>query len=368
MPQHSKPSLDCNLSIAAKPPKVVDLFAGAGGFSLGAIMAGSEIILAVEFDKHAAHTYRNNFCQNSKTTLYTDNILTLEPDILAQKHFPNNLECDLLLGGPPCQGFSVHRLKNSGINDPRNALIWKYFDFVSALRPKAFLMENVPGLLQPIHANYLKQFYQRAADEKYSVFAPVILDARDFGIPQRRKRLFIMGVRQEFNHPDLNWPPKSTHSPPNDKTTKHNWISCNAAFHPASFDDKNNIHMKHGNELINAFKNTPPNGGSRNDSGRTLPCHKTHNGHKDVYGRIDSRLPAPTMTTGCLNPSKGRFIHPTEHHGITGRQAARIQTFPDNFVFEGGITAMGKQIGNAVPVQMAKVLITHILTEILTLP
>jgi DNA (cytosine-5)-methyltransferase 1 len=120
--------------------------------------------------------------------------------------------------------------------------------------------------------------------------------------------------------------------------------------------------MKHNDELISAFKNTPLNGGSRRDSGRILPCHKNHDGHKDVYGRIDSRLPAPTMTTACINPSKGRFVHPMEHHGITIRQAARIQTFPDSFVFEGGLTAAGKQIGNAVPVRMAEIIIRQLVS------
>lgn len=118
--------------------------------------------------------------------------------------------------------------------------------------------------------------------------------------------------------------------------------------------------MNHGPELLDAFKRTPPNGGSRKDSGRILACHKDHDGHKDVYGRIDPTVPAPTMTTACINPSKGRFVHPTEHHGITVRQAARIQTFSDDFVFKGGLTAAGRQIGNAVPVDLGIALIKHI--------
>ncbi|MFT4941918.1 MAG: DNA (cytosine-5)-methyltransferase 1, partial [Paraglaciecola sp.] len=140
------------------------------------------------------------------------------------------------------------------------------------------------------------------------------------------------------------------------------WVSCASIFDRATSDDVNNQHMNHGQELIEAFKNTPINGGSRKDSGRVLPCHQKHNGHKDVYGRIDPYLPAPTMTTACINPSKGRFVHPTKHHGITARQAARIQTFPDDFVFHGGLIASGKQIGNAVPVHLGKVIIDHITT------
>ena len=119
--------------------------------------------------------------------------------------------------------------------------------------------------------------------------------------------------------------------------------------------------MKPGADMLQRFKNTPLNGGSRCDSGYVLNCHKKHSGHKDVYGRIDPSKPAPTMTAGCTNPSKGRFVHPTEHHGITARHAARIQTFPDDFFFEGGLGQMGKQIGNAVPVELGSQVLKHII-------
>ena len=340
-------------------PKVVDLFAGAGGFSLGARNAGAHVTFAVEFDKFAAATYRKNFCETGDTALYTEDILRLDPEKLANAHFTNGAECDLLLGGPPCQGFSTHRIKDAGVGDPRNTLIYRYFDFVGSLRPKAFLMENVPGLLWPRHSGYLRKFYELGAQEGYTLFDPVTLDARDFGVPQRRKRVFILGLRENARVADLNWPPSPTHTKTSADPAQR-WVACEDAFLPAPASDPNDLHMKHSDELVRAFKNTPSNGGSRRDSGRTLPCHKNHDGHKDVYGRIDSRMPAPTMTTACINPSKGRFVHPTEHHGITVRQAARIQTFPDSFIFEGGLTAAGKQIGNAVPVKMAEVLINHI--------
>jgi DNA (cytosine-5)-methyltransferase 1 len=362
-------NLDTALSaVAAVPscvPKVVDLFAGAGGFSLGARNAGAQVAFAVEFDKFAAATYRKNFCKNGSTSLYTEDILKLDPEKLAKTHFTNGAECDLLLGGPPCQGFSTHRIKDAGVGDPRNSLIYRYFDFVRSLRPKAFLMENVPGLLWPRHSDYLEKFYALGTREGYTILDPVTLDARDFGVPQRRKRVFILGIRERDRVADLDWPPPPTHTETNDDPAKR-WVSCQSAFISAPCGDPNDLHMKHNDELIRAFKNTPLNGGSRRDSGRTLPCHKNHDGHKDVYGRIDSRVPAPTMTTACINPSKGRFVHPPEHHGITVRQAARIQTFPDSFVFEGGLTAAGKQIGNAVPVKMAEALIKHIV-KLLTL-
>lgn len=343
--------------------RVIDLFAGAGGFSLAAKNVGCDVVFAVENDGHAANTYKRNLCKADVghiTKVYTDDIQVLNPKALAREYFNDEAGCDLLLGGPPCQGFSTHRINNSGVNDPRNALIYSYFDFVKALKPRVFLMENVPGLLWPRHAEYLEKFYLLAEEAGYSVFAPCQLDARDYGVPQRRKRVFVLGVRKDLDLEGFSWPPPPSHTSDNEDERLSSWIPCSEAFVPTPKGDLNAIHMNHGPELTNAFKNTPANGGSRRDSGRVLPCHKSHDGHKDVYGRIDARLPAPTMTTACINPSKGRFVHPVENHGITVRQAARIQTFPDSFVFEGGLIAAGKQIGNAVPIILGEVLIKEI--------
>lgn len=345
--------------------KIVDLFAGAGGFSLGAVRAGCEIVFAVEFNPHAALTYKHNIAKLAraeKVVVYNQDITTLDPHVLAAKHFPGGAECDLLLGGPPCQGFSRHRIKNAGVADPRNALIHEYFGFVRKLRPRAFLMENVPGMLWPRHKDYLDEFYTQAHASGYMVYDPLKIDAKDYGAPQGRQRVFILGLRQDVQAQGFPWPPPTTHGEPRDTLTTglKPWENCRQAFEPAPENDPNDVHMRHGPELIAAFASTPHNGGSRGESNRVLKCHVDHDGHKDVYGRIDPDKPAPTMTTACINPSKGRFVHPTLDHGITARQAARIQTFPDDFVFEGGLMAAGQQIGNAVPVLLAQTLVSHI--------
>lgn len=328
--------------------------------------AGIKVVVAVELDKWASETYRNNFCKNKGKDaphLYEGDINELCPDTILQKHFATSGRCDLLLGGPPCQGFSTHRIKDSGVNDPRNLLVHRYFDYVRSLRPKVFLMENVPGILWERHRGYLERFYYEGDQAGYALYAPVVLDARDFGLPQRRKRVFVLGVDKAIDQGDFQWPPKPTHG--SELAVRENpelkpWESCEKVFQSIVVDDSNHIHMNHSQALIDVFAKTPINGGSRKESGRILPCHEDHNGHKDVYGRIDPSKPAPTMTTACINPSKGRFVHPTENHGITARQAARIQTFPDDFIFSGGLTAAGKQIGNAVPVAMGKILLEHI--------
>lgn len=344
----------------------VDLFAGAGGFSAAAAKVGIRIVAAVELDKHACSTYQANLIDgcddpDAAPKLYSTDILELAPDALRDAHFAGNRVCDIVLGGPPCQGFSVHRIKNAGVDDPRNKLILSYFRFVKCLRPSVFLMENVPGLLWQRHRDFLRDFLHASRDAGYRVLGPTPLDARDYGVPQRRKRIFILGIREDTDFDEALWPPPPTHG--DAKALERNpsllpWVSAATVFKtPPPEDDENDRHMNHSPELVEVFENTPINGGSRCESGRVLPCHDGHDGHSDVYGRIDPTAPGPTMTTACINPSKGRFVHPTEPHGITVRQAARFQTFPDTFVFKGGLMAAGAQIGNAVPVQLAEALL-----------
>ncbi|MEY8826987.1 DNA cytosine methyltransferase [Sedimentitalea sp. XS_ASV28] len=347
----------------------IDLFAGAGGFSLAAAQSGFSVRLAIENDKHASRTLSDNIgkFQSEPCRVLNEDILCLDPQALASEIFQGPDECDLVLGGPPCQGFSTHRIKDAGVGDERNKLINTYFEFVAAFKPKAFLMENVPGMLWDRHKEYLEEFYEAGKEAGYEVRAPEVLDARDFGVPQRRKRVFILGIRKDQIRDGLNWPPAPTHVNPKyteDANELLPWNDCSSAFSPAGSSDPNNVHMNHSAELVRAFASTPHNGGSRKDSNRLLPCHENHDGHKDVYGRIDPASPAPTMTTACINPSKGRFVHPTENHGITLRQAARIQTFPDNVVFQGGLIAAGKQIGNAVPITLGVALLKHLRNEL----
>ncbi|POB00837.1 DNA cytosine methyltransferase [Halopseudomonas oceani] len=337
-----------------------DLFAGAGGFSLGAYQAGVKVAAAVEWNKHACATYRSNLIESKLTTaqLFEDDITALDPHVVRKMGGFDEFGCDILLGGPPCQGFSAHRIKDAGVNDPRNELLLRYFEYVRVLRPTFFLVENVPGLLWPRHEKHLEAFYALAASAEYGVLEPQILNARDYGVPQSRRRVFILGYdKKKLSGPPA-WPPAATHAAPDAQSDLPAWVSAAVAFKMTpSEHDPNDIHMQHGQELLDAFKRTPPNGGSRSDSGRVLPCHETHSGHRDVYGRIDPSRPGPTMTTACINPSKGRFVHPTEHHGITLRQAARLQSFPDWYNFEGGLMAGGMQVGNAVPVELARVLL-----------
>ena len=362
---------DIETTIASEiVPFVIDLFAGAGGFSLGAIHGGFEIRAAVEQNGYAVQTYKKNInnVSGKDVAMIEGDIMDISPFDLMQEGGLSCGQCDLLLGGPPCQGFSSHRLGHTGVDDSRNQLLMRYFAFVETVRPRTFLLENVPGLLHSKHTDYLDRFIATARDHEYEVIGPIVLNAKDFGVPQNRKRVFILGISNEVSNHGLRWPPKPTHVKPEvaQQVGLPSWRTAADAFSDKSGNsDPNDIHMNHGDGLIEVFRSTPLNGGSRSESCRVLPCHKRHQGHRDVYGRICMDTPSPTMTTGCINPSKGRFVHPFEHHGITARQAARLQTFPDDFIFEGGITAMGVQIGNAVPVKLAEVLCTHLMNTLM---
>ena len=343
----------------------IDLFSGCGGFSLGASLAGFKIMAAIERDRHACATYKRNLISTdiAADSLIQDDILAVSPKQLLNRARLGIGDVDILIGGPPCQGFSTHRLGDSGVDDPRNALLIQYFRFVSALRPTAFLVENVPGLMWPRHRKWLLKFRRLAEEANYHLRMPMVLNAKDFGIPQNRKRVFIFGHDKRLSR-DFDWLPSPTHGDPASRPvlegTLKAWVPAKSAFRAAPKGDPNNIHMQHCAELVEAFQATPRNGGLRFHSGRTLQCHQTHNGHFDVYGRIDPRTPGPTMTTACINPSKGRFVHPSQPHGITVRQAARLQSFPDWFVFEGGLMSAGVQIGNAVPPVLANALLAKI--------
>lgn len=193
-----------------------DLFAGAGGFSLGALLAGIRVVAAIEWDQLACKTYRSNLISTglTKTLLFEEDISTLDPAKIRRATRLSRSRCDILLGGPPCQGFSAHRLNNSGVNDPRNALLLRYFEYVRVFRPTYFLVENVPGLLWPKHKKFLKAFYSLATAANYGVLNPVLINARDYGVPQSRRRVFLLGYdRNRVAEPTF-WPPSPTHCAP----------------------------------------------------------------------------------------------------------------------------------------------------------
>ncbi|WP_229381064.1 DNA cytosine methyltransferase [Shewanella psychropiezotolerans] len=216
---------------------VIDLFAGAGGFSLAAHQAGLEVLAAIELDASAAQTYRKNIIDRleQKTNLINGDILKIEPAELREKLGVKVGELELILGGPPCQGFSSHRINDAGVDDPRNKLLLRYYDFVEEFQPKAFLVENVAGLFWKKHASYLDKFKQLAQDNGYIIHFCDTLNAKDYGTPQNRKRAFILGVRKGVKNDEIAFPPAPDYFSPTSKEAKQGlltWRTGSAVFEP----------------------------------------------------------------------------------------------------------------------------------------
>ena len=229
----------------------------------------------------------------------------------------------MLAGCPPCQGFSRMRTLNGGyeINDEQNDLIFEFLRFVKELAPKAVMMENVPGLQKD---RRFKKLCKELESEGYIVNEDV-LDAADYGVPQRRRRLILLAGKKG----KIEFAKKA-------KCKRSVFDAIGNLERAGNSGDKlHDLPERRTEKVKKLIRMIPKNGGSRNDLGkrRQLACHKKCDGFKDVYGRMAWDKVAPTITSGCTNPSKGRFLHPKENRAITLREAALLQTFPKRYYF-----------------------------------
>lgn len=338
MIEHSTQRTDQPISVDQRKPRVLDLFCGAGGFTLGFVWEGFEPIMGIDFDKWAIETYERNFGDHGVCR-----------DIRNIRRFPG---AEVVIGGPPCQGFS--QLGSHIPNDPRNQLWRHYFRAIKQVRPVVFVMENVPQLLKS--AEFAR--FKRSTEELGYRTVADVLNAADFGVPQRRKRAIVIGGLRRG--PSL---PEPTHCDP--RTTdlfscnREPWVTLKEAIGDLPLmPDQRNWHL--------ARNPTPkskeryrhiPEGGNRWDLPRRLMpvCWiKKVSGGTDLFGRLWWNQPAFTIRTEFFKPEKGRYLHPQADRPITHREAARIQTFPDDFVFVGPKIEVAKQIGNAVPCRLAQ--------------
>ena len=316
----------------------VDLFSGCGGLTQGLKDARFRVLAAVELDSLAAETYRIN---HGDVFLFNRDIRNVSTfDILKACDLRPG-ELDLLAGCPPCQGFSRLRDNNrrSRMVDPRNRLIDDVIRLTKALRPKVILIENVPNLAQ--YSRYLT-FKRRLRHLGY-VISDAILDVADFGVPQRRKRLVVLASAVGKMH----------HLPPNSvRRTVRDTIAKLPEPHRSN-DPLHNFGEARSERIRQLIGCVPKDGGSRSDLPKhfRLKCHKKTDGYSDVYGRMAWDDVSPTITGGCINPSKGRFLHPEEDRAITLREAALLQSFPPTYVFslKRGKYAAAEMIGNALP-------------------
>ena len=316
----------------------MDCFAGCGGMTQGFKCAGYRVEGGIEIDPMACDVYKLN---HPEVHLWQKDIKEVSATEVLERLRLEVGDLDLLGGCPPCQGFSTLRTYNGRrrVRDSQNDLIFEFQRLVLGLNPKRVMMENVPGLYkdQRLHS------FRDALEEGGYVVRADVLNVADYGVPQRRRRLVLLASRIS----GVEFAPADSER----KTVRDaiGWL-------PEAGESGDPLHdfpenrTERTKQIIAAV---PRNGGSRSalPGHLTLQCHKDCNGFKDVYGRMAWDGPAPTITTGCFNPSKGRFLHPSENRCITMREAALLQSFPHTYKFpaELGKVQVATMIGNALP-------------------
>lgn len=334
---------------------VADLFAGVGGLSQGFIKAGCDIAFAVEFDREIAAAYQKNHPQ---TEVFAEDICQLNIEDIKRRH----PIIDIVMGGPPCQGFS-QKGKRLSLNDPRNFLFKQFVRFVNAYKPKYFVLENVPNIITTSNGYFKEQIIHEFKELGYDVCCG-ILHASDFGVPQDRRRAVFIGQMGKL---EVKLPtPNGYKTSIKDAIYDLPFIASGEGQEESKYDKEptstfqkqlrngstilyNHTATKHSKDAIEKLKLIPKGMGKE-----VLPEHMLT---KSIYSGTWSRLLedgiAPTITTRFDTPSSGRFTHPILHRCLTVREAARIQTFPDSFIFYGPRGSQMKQVGNAVPPMLA---------------
>jgi len=314
-----------------RPYTFIDLFCGAGWLALGFAQVGFESVYAVDFDKSAAETYRRNF----KHEVWDEPIERL-------KTVPTT--ADIIIGGPPCQGFSpLGKMTPLAAHKNMNRLWRHYMRIVDQVNPKAFVVENVPEFLYSLEFKAL----ERAARKRGYEVAAEVLKAVHFGVPQQRRRTFVVALKGGAPRLPL---------PITERTTVRDAIGDLPLFPTGTGW---HIGRNPTAKSLSRYRCIPP-GGNRFDLMRRRPdlaprCWLDKpTGSTDVFGRLVWDKPALTVRTEFFKPEKGRYLHPEADRPITHREAARLQTFPDDFEFFGSKIEVARQIGNAVPPKLAR--------------
>ncbi len=335
-------------------PRLIDLFSGAGGLTLGfklAFMDELEIVWANDSDRDAVATYNQNFGNHGIVGDLTELLENAEVEIP---------QADIVIGGPPCQGFSL--LNRNREEDTRKSLWKQFMDVVERSHADVFVIENVPQLLDsPEHEKIIVE----ARRLGFFVTSGKLCSA-DYGVPQIRWRAFIIGCR--FANPDTLFPPAPTHGRPGYLFSAHlpPWRTVRDVIEDLPPPVGTSVravepplNLQFGRQptplSLRRYQAIPEEGMNRFDLQRvapeiTPPCWiKKTQGGTDLFGRLWWDRPSVTIRTEFFKPEKGRYLHPSQHRPITHREAARFQSFPDEFQFTGNKISIAKQIGNAVP-------------------
>lgn len=324
-------------------PLAIDLFSGSGGLTTGLRQAGFRVAGAVELDRTSAMSYGLN---HPETRLWPEDIRSVSGTDISNRLGIRPGDLDLVAGCPPCQGFSSLRTRNAkkAAEDPRNDLIFDFLRLAEELLPRNVMLENVPGLEVDSRFLVLKSRLEALG---YLV-EDRVLNAADYGVPQRRKRLLLLAARKSCPR----FPSKAGRT----RTVRDAIGGMPLA--GSSGDTLHDLPERRSVRIRQLIKLVPKDGGSRSAvPPRFLPpCHRGHDGHNDVFGRMAWDRVAPTITSGCHNPSRGRFLHPEHDRAITLREAALLQSFPADYRFslDRGKEHLAMQIGNALPPEMIR--------------
>ena len=334
----------------------IDLFSGVGGLSLGFKEQGFNVVLAVENDPEIATGYEKNF---PETKLIVEDVAKIDFTKCLSETSSDGI--DVVFGGPPCQGFS-QKGKRLHLNDERNYLFRAFIDVVRITRPKFFVMENVPNILTASNRYFYREIEQEVKKLGYKMTAKV-LNAVHFGVPQSRRRAFIVGfINKGYSFPEPTnkvWTVGDALSDlpflysgegkefyPYEKGINNDYqkrlrVGSDGVYHQAA---------NHSKVALERLSMIPHEGGCRD----SLPEeHRTKSIYSGTWSRMRSDRPARTVTTRFDTPSSGQFTLPTQDRCITVREAARLQSFPDRFIFTGSKGTQMKQVGNAVPPLLA---------------
>jgi DNA (cytosine-5)-methyltransferase 1 len=341
-----------------KWPTVVDLFCGCGGVTAALRAHHFRVIAAVDSNPVACASYRKN---HPSVCLYQQDIQTVDPREIRRQHLQGT-DLDLLVVCSPCQPFSPHNRK--GDEDDRTTLILSAIRFASALQPTLIFFENVPGLTRTRFAPVLAELKSGLEKLGYVLGDPQEIDAADYGVPQRRLRC-VMLARRGSAPPPL---PEPT-TPRGGRKTVREAIGSLRSLAAGESCPADVLHFarNHRQIALERLRHVPKDGGSRDSLPESLwlDCHREHDGHPDVYGRMRWDDVAPTLTTGCTDVTRGRYAHPDDDRAITLREAARLQTFADSYQFAGSAKDIAVQVGNAVPVRLIEGLLPAIRAGIL---
>ena len=308
--------------------KVVSLFSGAGGLDLGFINAGFEVIWANDFDEDACKTYAHNIGEH----IVHGNISSIFSDTIP--------ECDVVIGGFPCQGFSQANLKRSN-DDDRNQLYLEFLRIVTDKKPKYFVAENVRGILSLDGGNAIKKIIDDFKNAGYRIQYQ-LFNTADYGVPQTRYRVIIIGIRNDLNHEYIF--PTPTHISPSKKNPLElkPWVSISEALKDIQDPEEDDYNLK--NHVYSQYKVT----------------NRNFTGHRET----DPNKPSPTiLARGNGKGGVCAIQHPKNHRRMSIRESALIQTFPINFEFFGSMTSCYRQVGNAVPVLFAETIAKNLCQE-----